>query len=122
MLLMILLGLVVFLRVKGRARHVVQDGTNAVQRRQILRIDREYILEFIHCLLADAYVVIRRSARNVLGGVGGRQIETGIQQAWVEVLGLLKILDAGVVLPVLKGRYALIQQIAGLQLTASGHA
>ena len=99
-----------------------KDRTDAIQRGEISGINREDILEFSHGLLADAYVVVRRSAGNVLGGVGGRQVQARIQQSRVEILGLLEILDARVVLPVLEGRYALIQQIASLQLVASGGA
>ncbi len=79
-------------------------------------------LEFIDGLGAEAHVLLRGRPGNILAGISGGQIEAGVHQTGIQVLGLFEILDGGVVLGVFVSRDALIEEVASLQLAAAGEA
>ena len=73
-------------------------------------------------LFAVIQVFVRRSAGNVLAGVGGGEIETSIDEVGIEFLGLLEIFDGLVELGVLESGDTLVEKVARLQLVAAGNA
>ncbi len=63
----------------------------------------KHFFEFGDGFVAEIHIFLRRRAGNILRGVGGGQIEASNEQARVEILGLLEVLNGHVVLAVLEG-------------------
>ena len=79
----------------------------------------QHRLVLVDRLLSHTVVVFGVGAGNVLLGKGGRQIETGIQQAGIERDRLLEVIDRFFVLGVLVGLHALVELVARSQLVAA---
>src|SRR6266852_8198949 len=88
----------------------------------MLIIDGENFLEFVDGLGAEAHVLVRGRAGNILAGISGGQIEAGVHQTGIEVLGLLEKLDSGVVLGFLESGDTFIEAVPGCQFVAAGDA
>src|SRR5712691_13103357 len=119
-LLMVGLGLLKLFGIVGSAGHLEEDGADAIDGAQIVGIELQNFLEFIDGLGAEAHVLLRARAGNILAGISGSQIEAGVHQTGIEVLGLLEILDGRVVLGVLVSGDTLIEEVTSLQLAAAG--
>ena len=119
MLLVVGLRLLKFLGIVRRAGHLKDDGADAVDGAQIAGVDIEHVLEFGNGLVPKLHVRFGRSAGDVLAGVSGGQVEAGVHQRRIEISGLFEKLDGVVVLPVLKGADAFIEEIASLQFVAA---
>ncbi len=91
-----------------------------VDGRKIIGIFLQNLLEFLDGLVPAILVLFRGCARNVQAGICGAQIEARVQKSGVRFLGLLEIFNGCIRLAVLKGIYALIEQVASLQLVAAG--
>src|SRR2546429_4552457 len=120
MLLVVALGLLKLLWVVGCAGHLKKYGADAVNGAQVVGVDAEHFLEFRDGLIAETSVGFGGSARDVLAGVRRSQVQASVHEGWVELLGLFEILDGLVVLAVLEGVDTLIEEVASLQLVASG--
>src|SRR5262249_19545311 len=109
-------------RIIRSASHLEQDGADPVNGIEVVRIGVENVFEFRDGLLADVAILLRRSAGDVLAGVSSGEIEASVEQRRIEILGLLEILDGGIVLAVLEGLYTLVKQVTRLQFVAAGKA
>ncbi len=83
------------------------------------RIAGQNLLELVDGLLGIAIVVGRIGAGNVLLGVGGCQIKTGIDQAGIQLHRVLEMFDGFFVACVLVGLNALVELVACSQLVAA---
>src|SRR5271170_242069 len=106
--------------VKRRATHVVQDRTDTIDRRKIIRMRLENGHEFGLGLVAIANIFRGRRARNVLRRVCGRQIQASIQQLRIKLGGLLEILDGRIRLAALVGLHAFVEFVARAKFVAAG--
>src|SRR5258707_7156916 len=113
-LLVVGLGLLKLFGIVGSAGHLEEDGADAVDSADIVGIDLQNFLEFIDRGRAEAHVLLRGRAGNVLSGVSSGQIETGNNQRGIEILGLLEILNGRVVQAVLEGGDTLVEKVASL--------
>ena len=118
--LMVGLGLLKFLGVEGSAGHLEKDGAGAIDGAQIVVVHFKDFLELVDGRVAEAHVLLRRRAGDVLAGISSGQIEAGIEQAGIEILGFLEILDSRVVLSALVSGNTLIEEVASLQFIAAG--
>src|SRR6266436_1693649 len=118
--LMVGLGFLKFFGIKWRATHQEKDRADLVVGREIVRIFLQNLLEFLDGLIPAILVLFRGRTRDVQAGVSSAEIQARVQKIGVRLLGLLKILNGRVGLAVLKGIYALIEQIPRLQLVAAG--
>src|ERR1700682_3063560 len=96
------------LGVKWLSAHLEQNRADAVDSAQVIGILLQDTLKFVDGFFAAPDIFLRRGAGNVLAGVGSGPIKTGVKQVRIEVLGLFEIFDGGGILPVFKGRPALI--------------
>src|SRR5258708_2815722 len=117
---MVTLGLFEKLWIEGRSGHLKKNGANAVDSTEVIGIGLENLLEFSDGLFADIFILFGRSAGNVLAGIGSGEIEARVEERRIEILGLLKVLDRGVILAVLKSRDALVEKVASLEFVATG--
>ncbi len=120
--LMIRLRFLKLLGIVGLASHLKEDGADAVDGANIVRIDLQDFFEFIDGGVAEAHVLFRRRARNVLAGISSGQIEAGVHQIRIKLLGFLEIVDGCVVEAVLVSANTFIEEVAGLQFAATGDA
>ena len=121
MLLVVGLGLLEFLFIEGSTAHVVENGADPVDGGKIGGIGRENLFVLVDRLISHAHVLVGGSAGDVLRRVGGSQIEARIQEARVEILRLLEILNGLVELAGLIRLDAFIEKVAGFQLAAARH-
>jgi hypothetical protein len=77
------------------------------------------ILEFSNRLVANPHIFVGRRARDVLRGVRRGEVNPGVEQIGIEILGLLEILDGGVVVAVAEIGDALIELVASAELGAT---
>ncbi len=106
---MIGLRLFEFLRIEGRAAHVIENGADAINRGEIIRVDVEHLLVLVNRLISHAHVFFRGSARDVLRRVSGGQIKPRVQEARIELLRLLKVFDGLIELAALVRLNALVE-------------
>src|SRR5579862_4572219 len=78
--LVIGLGFVKQLGVVRRARHLEENGADAVNGAEIVRIGAENVLELLDGLPADVTVLLGGRSGNVLAGVSRGEIETGVEE------------------------------------------
>ncbi len=79
----------------------------------------EHVLEFLHRRFAHADIFVRRRAGNVLRGVSRREIQAGVGQRRIIVLGFLEVFDRLIVLTIAIGGDALVEFVASLELVAA---
>ena len=70
-LLMVGLGLFKLFGIVGSAGHLEEDGADAIDGAQIVGIELQNFLEFIDGLGAEAHVLLRGRAGNILAGISG---------------------------------------------------
>ena len=78
----VLLRFLELLGIEGSAAHVVENGADSVDSREIIRIGGQDFLIFIDGLLSHADVLVGRRAGDVLGGIGGSQVKASVQKGW----------------------------------------
>src|SRR5258708_9845944 len=119
-LLMVGLGFLEKLGIVRSARHLKEDGADAVNGAEIIGVGLENFLKFCDGLFADILILLGGGARNVLTGIGGGEIETGVEERGIEILGLLEVLNRGIVLAVFESSNAFVKEIARLEFVAAG--
>ena len=88
----------------------------------LLGSTRQHVLELADGLLADAHIVVGGRARNVLGGVSGRQIQPRIEQVGSRSLACLKFSMLSSYWPFAKDATPLFSRSRALSLATSGRA
>src|SRR5208283_3977884 len=117
--LVVALGFLKFLWIKGLTAHLVLNRSETVDGAYVVGVHFQHAVIFLNGLIAVAHVLFRGSARNVLAGIGGGKVKARIQKVRIEILGLFEELDGLVVLAVLEFRDTFVKVIAGLQLAAA---
>ena len=112
-LAIVLLGLIELL-------HVQVQITDSFDASDVFRVLFEDRLVGVDRLLGHAVVIFGVGARNVLLGIGGSQIEPGVEQAGVKRNRLLEVVNRFFVTGVLISLHAFVQLVAGFQPVAAG--
>ncbi len=77
------------------------------------------VFEFVDGLVAAGLIFRGWRAGNIEARVRGGQVNASHHQAGIEFRGVLEVLDGGVRLASLERVYALVQEVAGLELVAA---
>ncbi len=119
MTLMVGLRLLELLLIKGRARHLEENGADAVDSTHVVRVDVQDFLEFGDGLIPACLILGRRSAGDVLARVSCCKIQPRIHQGGIRFLGLLEMLDSRIILPILEVSDTFVQLITRFELATA---